>query len=158
MKNQRAPFKPWGSDDESTDESTDEDTSSESSERQRQGGWPSINPFFNFLRDFRLMYPLWNSVRIAVEGAKSWALMDDKEKLKYRLIAQEMSKLRKKAKELIPDEDFDYNAGDEGNTNNSKSHQNTTPASADTEVRRGKKRNADNRQVKMANKKPRKNE
>ncbi|KAL3273850.1 hypothetical protein HHI36_015276 [Cryptolaemus montrouzieri] len=53
------------------------------SKKRRRKGKITKNPFFNFLRFFRMKHRDWTVPRIAVEGAKCWCSLTEAEKKKF---------------------------------------------------------------------------
>lgn len=64
----------------------------------KKKGKETINPFFNFLRDFRQENVNLNAIQITKEGALVWRSMPDEKKWPYIVIAyREQQRRRKKS-------------------------------------------------------------
>lgn len=63
------------------------------------------NPFFNFLRDFRVCHQDESSKEIAVNGGKQWNTMSEKDKSKYIIQAFRTPKKYNRSKMNLPMEE-----------------------------------------------------
>lgn len=60
---------------------------------------PLVNPFLNFLREFKQNHSHLTQARAAIEGGRIWRAMRMKEKKKYLKLAKAAKKLKRRAKE-----------------------------------------------------------